>query len=74
MMLHPKSLFRSAFAQGCGVLCADACNALNYCVLGGGIAVANRQINNQLQSLPEVPTGIFGRLCCVYNYLLTLYY
>ena len=35
--LHPTSLFRPAFAQGCGVLCVDAHNTLNYRILGGGI-------------------------------------
>ena len=38
MTLHPTSLFRPAFAQGCGELCTDAYNALNYRILGGGIA------------------------------------
>ena len=35
MRLTATSLFRPAFAQGCGVLCTDVCNALKYRVLGG---------------------------------------
>ena len=38
--LHPTSLFRPAFAQGCGMLCADVCNVLNYRILGGGYSGA----------------------------------
>ena len=34
--LHPTFLFRPAFAQGCGALCAGVYNVLNYHVLGGG--------------------------------------
>ena len=37
--LHATSLFRPAFAQGCGVLCADLYNALILRVLGGYSAI-----------------------------------
>lgn len=36
MKLTATSLPRTAFEQGCGVLCVDAYNALNYRILGGG--------------------------------------
>ncbi len=64
--LHPTSLIRPAFAQDCAVLCVDAYNVLNYRILGGGYCGAYKpQIFRRIQSLPEVPMGIFGRLCCV---------
>ena len=46
--LHPTSLFRPAFAQGCGVLCADVYNVLILRVLGGGIGgdLTDRKIIN----------------------------
>ena len=47
MTLLHTYLFRSAFAQGCGVLCADAYNALNCCVLGGVLGdLTDRKIIN----------------------------
>ncbi len=38
MTRRPTYLFLPAFAQGCGVLRVDVCNALILRVLGGGIA------------------------------------
>ena len=79
--LHPTSLLRPAFAQGCGVLRVDAYNTLNYRILGGGYyrGITHRFFvkHRALASLFETPSSTTFQRCLrasLGGFIASIYY